>query len=527
MEVTPGAEGRVFALEGPMLYAGERGDSAREDAIVPGMEWLVRGEESSSALDFTPDHPDRVRYVTHPYKVTIPAVGMRLGESAVGLLWDVPAEQPGYALAGPVNLVFASPNRFEGYDNHLMGLSLPAVGGKMEENARRASAPLVLQAGQGLAIRAELLGVPSARDSLVAVDEWFAAHPYPAPLPYPRGDAKRELEFSLRGYFKDRALWNPAWKKWYSDLIVGFQPTDGPVGELLDGAAILGGGAVADEARALAAEATGRDARILDRWTQFRANPGAVFDAARRARALVASQAEDGTWRFGGKNAGEWPRSGVNYEVLGPVGASEVGLSANSAAVVLEAALLTGDKQLADAGLKALAAMRQFRVPRAAQVWEVPFHAPDILASAQAVQACLEAFRYDGDKRWLRDAVYWARTGLPFLYLWDDPERPYVRYASIPVFGASLWQYSWVGRPVQWNGLDFAGALLELAKYDSSQDWKRVAEGIVVSAMHQQAPDGEAVAHYQEGAGPHGSGHATAHRDPRQAAGARTRDDHG
>jgi hypothetical protein len=145
--------------------------------------------------------------------------------------------------------------------------------------------------------------------------------------------------------------------------------------------------------------------------------------------------------------------------------------------------------------------MESFRVPRAAQVWEVPFHAPDILASAHAVLAYLEGYRYDADPRWLADAVYWGRTGLPFLYLWDDPDRPYLRYSSIAVFGASQYQWSWIGRPVQWNGLELAGALLELSKYDSAHDWKRVAQGIVVSALYQQATDAENVALWPDSLG--------------------------
>ncbi len=76
-----------------MLYAGE-GLPEREDALLPGLEWLVKGEESSNSLDIVSEHPDRIRDVPHPYKVTVPAVGMRFGDSAVGLLWDVPQYQP-------------------------------------------------------------------------------------------------------------------------------------------------------------------------------------------------------------------------------------------------------------------------------------------------------------------------------------------------------------------------------------------------------------------------------------------------
>jgi hypothetical protein len=113
------------------------------------------------------------------------------------------------------------------------------------------------------------------------------------------------------------------------------------------------------------------------------------------------------------------------------------------------------------------------------------------LAAADAVDAYVEAYRFSGDERWLRDAVTWARRGLPFIYLWDDPDKPFLVGGSIPVFGATWFQGSWFGRPVQWNGLRYANALLKLVEYDQSYPWRRIAETIIRSAIHQQDPDGE------------------------------------
>lgn len=490
MEATPDAADEMLALEGPMIYAAEGGEPQREDAILPGMEWLVRGEESSNALDFRPEHPDRIRYVPHPYKVTIPAVGMKIGDTTVGLLWDTPPEQPSHERAGAASLVFASPNRFEGHDNHLVGLFLPAVREWVEENERRAARPLAVPGGESLVLQAELLAASGADDSLVALDRWFARHGYPEPLPFPRGDELREIEFSLQAYFKDRALWNPEWSRWYSDLIVGFRPDTGPAQQLLWGAELLGEGEVAAEARRLAAEVLGEGERALALRLQHRASPDGIIQQARQARALIASQHEDGTWRFSGKHAGEWPEEGVNYAVLGPEGASEVGLSARNAADVLHAALITGDSEMRQAGLKALRAMRQFRVPRAAQVWEVPVHTPDIYASAQAMRAYLAGHRLTGEREYLDDAVYWARTGLPFVYVWHSEDQPDMLGATIPVFGATHYGLSWLAVAVQWNGLGYSAALYELADLDDSFPWRIVADNILRSAMYQQVAEG-------------------------------------
>lgn len=158
---------------------------------------------------------------------------------------------------------------------------------------------------------------------------------------------------------------------------------------------------------------------------------------------------------------------------------------------MLRFARMTGDVRVQAAGLKALAFMDRFEVPRAAQVWEVPVHTPDILASSDACEAYLEGYLVTGERAYLDRAIYWAWTGLPFVYVWDVEGYEFLKYASIPVFGATWFRGSWFGRPVQWNGLRYAYALLELAKYDDSLDWRTIAEGITISAMYQQSTEGK------------------------------------
>jgi hypothetical protein len=498
---TPQGPAQLTAFEGPLLYAGEGTTETRRDAILPGLEWLVEGEESSNALDIRPDHPDCTRYVPHPYKVTIPAVGMTVGNTIVGLLWDAPTRQPSAEVAGLLNVLFATPNRFEGHRNHLLGLSLPAVGRGMAENARRAATPLALAAGQALEIRAGLLAQPAGSDgALAVVERWFADAGVPDPLPYPRGDARAEVAFSLQAYAKDLSLWNPDWKKWRTGLIAGGEttPTDAPAFELAFGAQFLADSPAAAAARALAAEVWGIEPGAVAARLQHRADPGAALAQAREARSLIARQHPDGTWRFSGEKAGEWPAQGVNYDVLGPVGASEVGLTARAATTVLEFALLSGDSEAKAAGLQALAGMRQFRVPRAAQVWEVPVHTPDILASAQAVDAYLAGYRLTRERALLQDAIYWAKTGLPFVYAWAPADLPAMQGATIPVFGATAYVLSWFAVAVQWNGLAYSDALFDLAEIDASFPWRKIAENVLRSAMYQQATEGDRLAQWPD-----------------------------
>ena len=209
---------------------------------------------------------------------------------------------------------------------------------------------------------------------------------------------------------------------------------------------------------------------------------------------LLNSRNENGMWAFDADRMGTGPFEGVDYRDLGPHEAIEVGTTAQRAYQVLKYARIAGDRKAYELMLPTLERMSTFRVPRAAQVWEVPVHTPDVLAASNAMDAYLEAYRFSGDRRWLDEAVLWARRGLPFIYLWDDPEQPFLVGASIPVFGATWYQGSWFGRPVQWNGLCYADSLLRLAEYDQHRDWRKLAEAIIRSAIHQQDQQGENVA---------------------------------
>jgi hypothetical protein len=128
----------------------------------------------------------------------------------------------------------------------------------------------------------------------------------------------------------------------------------------------------------------------------------------------------------------------------------------------------------------------------------------------------VEAWRASGDPRWLHDAVYWAESGVPFVYQWTLPERPMMLGATIPVFGSTFYTHTWLAVPVQWCGLVYACHVLHLAdelqraplpKNDSPlplalnfspRDWRQIAELIAVSAMRQQYGDGERIGTYPD-----------------------------
>jgi hypothetical protein len=227
-----------------------------------------------------------------------------------------------------------------------------------------------------------------------------------------------------------------------------------------------------------------------------------------QVKGLMRSQSADGGWVFQPGNA--------QQRDLGEAGDSVLGLCANRASTLLRYARITGDTNALAAGEKALRFMEQFRVPRGAQVWECPMYEPDILAAAYAVRAYHDAWRVTGNRRWLHDAVYWAETGVPFIYLWGLSDKPMMLGATIPVFGSTFYTHTWLGVPVQWCGLVYAYHVFHLAEDLGRQplstsdsplplalnfkpaDWRRIVELITVSGLHQQYADGPRIGSYPD-----------------------------
>ncbi len=482
---------RLLAWDGPMLYV-----LRRNEAIFPGLEWLVGDELSSDSLNIARDHPHRIRYVVHPNMVTIPAVGFQTPGGAVGMYWD--QRQHWDAQRDRPAVVFASPDRFENQRAHLVGLFVPSVPEFVDMNQRTAARAYPVQPRSPLRLQATLFADSATDCPLAAIDLWMAQHDLPELRPLPRGTYEREIEFSVQAYLT--SLWDPATQQWWltkgNPVLSTRGRPRGFVADLMLGALITEDRilrrrltARAEEVRALLGGEPRLDAQ------RFPARADLAFADPADANRLLMTQDDDGLWRF---DADQQPQTGPfvgkDYSELGPDGALESGTIARNAYQVLNYARISGDRNAYQRVVPALQQLRQFRVPRAAQVWEIPVHAPDLLAAADSVDALLEAYRISDEPRWLQAAVTWARRGLPFIYLWDDPDQPFLQGASIPVYGATWHQGSWFGRPVQWNGLRYAVALIKLSQYDDSYPWRDIAERLIRSAIHQQEPDGENVA---------------------------------
>lgn len=493
----------VLRFEGPMLLAHAGLPSAyRRDGLFPGLEWLVPGEVSSSDLDIGTNHPDRKRYVPHPNKVTIPAIAVTSGEHTVALLWDAAARWDG--VRDRPQPVFASPDRLLGAAAHRMGLIAPNVPAGLPENGLEHPRGHALRPGSSLTLEATLAVVPKSSTPLDGVKAWFA-HYRPQPvLPGPQRNDRQWLAWTMEPYLT--TLWvgpdkgwlpflggPPIWRNPSFDRTYAF--------DLARVAAYLPNHPKAPAWRARLQEVAGRfPAPEADDIGMYFADPvSAVSGMAARAAMLVAGQRPGGEWVFDANRRDQGVFRGMDYHELGPDGAAEVGTIARHAYELLRHARISGDAQAFQAGVRALNAMRRFTVPRAAQVWEVPLHTPDILAAADAVDAYLEAHRYalranarEQKTPWLEQAKYWALAGLPFVYVWSEAGKPWMRYGSIPVFGATWYEGSWFGNLVQWNGLRYAYAIRKLHAYDPNTrfgglTWHDLAVGITRSAMYQQS----------------------------------------
>lgn len=206
-----------------------------------------------------------------------------------------------------------------------------------------------------------------------------------------------------------------------------------------------------------------------------------------QAKAIQKSQRPDGSFGYNGKYLkGHWSDTASGH-------------TANSLYILGRHWRFTGDQDSLQALLKGCDFLNTLKAPRGAQVWELSLHTPDIMGASRATMANTFAFEATKDKKYLDAARRWAVSGLPFVYLWDldlpkTEEFISCRYATIAVFGATNWKApNWMGRPVQWCGLDYAYALLLLAPHDQSLDWRKIAEGIVISGEQQQYREGISV----------------------------------
>jgi hypothetical protein len=400
-----------------------------QQGLLAGLEYLGQGESSSSTLDI--ETPEHLRFLPDRMQVTMPLMAFVTSKASMALSWNDMQLQP----------VFSTPNFFDGSQDHRCALR----GDKIEATLR--------------------VGGGSLEDLIV----WAVQRHGLPPLPTaPRSDAEqREICLrALNGPLKTKDGWGHCvqsnWQRRpFADVASAYYRLNG---EVLALPKLVPGGAHVPNATIYFL--TGR----ADEWLNWQ---------KRQVASLIQQQKPDGSYRYDG----EYRRG--HFEDTAS------GVCARPAAVLLEYAYTTGDRQALQAGLRTLEYMKRFRTPRGAQVWEVPLHTPDQLASAYLVWAYVRGYELTGEAEYLDLARKWAISGIPFTYLWDC--YPIMRYSTPPVFGATFWRHSWFGLPVQWVGGVYAYALTMLSPHDQTLDWNHLAKGILLSGEQQQYPDGDYV----------------------------------
>ncbi len=399
-----------------------------EQGLFAGLEYLGKGEHSSSKLDVETE--EHLRFAPDPMKVTFPLMAFVTDRASVAMTWTDMQLQP----------VYATPNFVDATDDHRM-----AIRGRRIEAAVRV-----------------------AGGTLEETIHWYTKTRGLPPLPEPprsKPDQWKLCLAGLNGPLRTEAGWGHCaedhWKRApHADHASTIWRLTGEAPDLPR--LVPGGAHVPNDAIYFV---TGRAAEWLDVQKQ-------------RVRGSLQQQRPDGSFRYEGKY-----RRGHFEDTAS-------GFCARPAWVLLEYAYHTGDREALDAGLRTLEFMKRFRTPRGAQVWEVPLHTPDQLASAYLVWAYVRGYELTGKKDYLGEARRWALSGIPFTYLWSC--KPIMLYATPPVFGATNWVAPcWIGLPVQWVGGVYAYALTKLAPHDDSLDWNHLARGILISAEQQQYPDGK------------------------------------
>lgn len=436
--------------------------ATKNQALFSGLEYLGVNEPSSSDLDITTN--ERFRRVPLSYKVSVPLMSVQNGNDFLALSWQPQENTAAF---------FDSPDRTFKSGGHAMGLLMPGAEKTMREDGN----PLpysgaLLEANREYSQRATIFG-GSGKNVVAAVREYVARRGLPS-LPESGKDEAAYVDLATHGWLdskiREGALVRHAF--W-----PGFNPS-APADAMVYMEWLAARTKDAAQAARLRESANALHAKVDLNATLYSSvshitplfQPLVLGKVAENAR-HAANSARDNLKQFEAEGIRYAPpKDGTDYARGNGGSRFANGWTAGRVFNVLQAAAFSGDRELISQALDKLRVLDKYDgdVPRGAQTWEVPLHAPDILASANLVQAYALGYELTGDARMLERARYWAWTGVPFVYLTPPTAGKVGLYSTLAVYGATGWVGSWFGRPVQWNGLVYADALRHLALYDAT-----------------------------------------------------------
>ncbi len=481
------ADREVVCLPWLTIFPGLGTFGSRKDqGLLAGLEYLG-DEPSSSEADITT--PEHVRRVPDPVKVTFPLMAIAAQGRYLGLVWERSE------WIGPM---FDSPDTIFDSGAHVMGLTGPAVGKCRFENYLVAHTPVRLTANVPVTARIWIVGGEGAT-VVPAVRHYVNLRGLPA-VPQFEGGFQAAARLLAHGWLHSRiregalfrhAVWGdhfgpgpaPDAAMFMDWLSASLDDTDTDLIDALSATRDLALDAVPDN-------------RHLDGGVSHVRPPTAplVFGDLEAYVERRYSAARSAAANFDARGVKTYRPGDVDYGRTHFADHAN-GYGAQDLVTVLEGATLSADAELIETAMELLdkqTLLYARTVPRGAQTWEVPLHTPDILASGLLVKAYTLGYLVSGREDCLQQARYWAWTGVPFVYLVNPTEGRIGPYATIPVFGATNWQGSWFGRPVQWCGLVYASALHLLSQCDKEGPWASIAKGITAAGLQMAWPPDDA-----------------------------------
>ena len=474
------ATGNYYAryIRGPWLKLGEGSFGiAKDDAILPGVEWAIK-DEWTSGTDWFKD-PWAKKYVPHPYKVTMPLMAISHQGTAVSMSWDpnqVAARWFNYRTHIP-QPVFASPNFIDRMNNQLMGLMIPDATIEGHENEVYAEIPLELKIDQVIRFDAQVtIHKGSGVDAMV---HWVEKNGFPDPGE-PRWPFEETLDRIANAY--NTNLWHEGEGFGYYQTNTRIHPN---VPEFME--------RYIEENKKTE---LGKSLKKKVDWSKEQMGsrddrPDDKDRLIKQGEEILRLQRADGSFIFDPEGRhykkDDFMVATSFIESMGIAGDTALEIIMLPATALLDIGKKTGDSRFTEAARKSFEYCMYMTRPEAGDYWETPIHAANLFASGHAAIGYYEAYRVFNDEKYLEKSIYWIRTLLAFTHFWE-PEQVHNLYNTKPVLSSSDWYFAnWVRDHVQWEVLGVFSESAERGIYwadiDQELDWDKYQEGITVAVI--------------------------------------------
>jgi len=469
-------------IRGPWLRVGEGSfGTKKDDAIFPGVEWLIDNEWSSGSDWFK--YPWSERYAPHPNKVSIPLMALSYEGTGIGLAWQpnqIATRWFNYRTQRP-QPVFSAPNFIDKMNNSLMGLMIPDASIEGQENKIYADVPLELRIGQMINFDAEIW--LSQGNSLNVVLDWVKRHGLPEP-PEPKWTFQETIE-RIAGAYNSNF--------WHEGKGFGMEQGKDRMGQIRPYVPNF----LERYVRENADTELAKELQVKLEWCRSQINAKRANkdsnkkDIITQGDTLVELQREDGSFYFDPKGRhyrkDDFMVATSFIDPMGHAGDTALDLCMTPVPTLLNIAEKTGRQKYKNAARKALEYCMSMTRPEGGDYWETPLHAPNLLAAGHAAIAYYLGYKSFGDERYKEKAIYWIRSIIPFTHLWQTSNVK-MMYNTKPCLCSSDWYFAnWVRDHVQWEVLSVFNESSNHGIYwdeiDPEINWNRYFKGVTIAGI--------------------------------------------